>query len=247
MDIIADAEAALGFGASTPAPVTPDPARVVAPAPPVAPDSGLIAAIRAIAPAADAETWAAAFTAPMAAADISTQNRVAAFLGNGAVESARFSVLSEDLTYTLASHIYAVYRTHFASEADAEACVRNPELLANTVYANELGNGDSASGDGWRFRGAGAFQCTGRSNMTEFAATVGRTPEDAADWCRTIEGAAASACWYWSTRGLNALADNWELSRITAAVNGRAMLGNAERIQLANAARDALNSAAATS
>jgi putative chitinase len=97
---------------------------------------------------------------------------------------------------------------------------QNPERLANDVYANRLGNGDESSGDGWRFRGAGLIQITGRQLYSELATAIVRDIDSLADWMQTPAGAAMSACWYWNLRHLNPIADGWDIQRITLLVNG---------------------------
>lgn len=179
----------------------------------------MIEAIRAIAPDADADLWADALERPMAEAAIGTPLRVAAFLGQVAEESGRFTMLEERLGYS-APRLMVVWPARFPSAAKANQYAMRPEKLANHVYAGRMGNGDEASGDGWRFRGRGLIQLTGRGNYAKFARDVGMRIETAAEWCGTPDGAAASACWYWTSRGINALADAWDIAGVTRTVNG---------------------------
>jgi putative chitinase len=255
MDFIESAEAALGFGSPPAAPAAATTAAMAAAtdtqavtAAPAGPLDSLADAIRAVAPHADADAWVAAFTAPMRSSGISTPRRIAAFLGQVAVESGGLTTLSENDNFTHAALLLKDYPHAFSSLKEAEGYAGQPERIANRVYAGELGNGDEASGDGWAFRGRGAIQLTGRTAHESFAKAMGRDLAGCPDWCATPAGAAASACWFWSTRGgMNALADAWAISAITAKVNGPAKLGNAERISLSNAALAALNAAAPTS
>jgi predicted chitinase len=254
MDIIGNIEADLGLGGSTPAPDAPAPDISVATdiaAPDVAPeapaaapvDPRIVAAVGAVAPTVDADVWAAALAVPMATYAIAaTDNRLAAFMGQVAEETGGFTVMQENLHYQ-AARLCAVWPGRFPSLTDAEPYAMNPEKLANKVYAGRLGNGDEASGDGYRFRGMGLIQLTGRSLFTSFGRTVGKSAEDAAAWCLTPEGAAASACWYWATRKLNPYADAWEITEITKLVNGG--LTNLDtRLRLSNAALAAIKAAA---
>ncbi len=197
-------------------------------------------ALAVVAPKCDQAAWIAALSPLMRSAGITTPKRVAAFLGQIAVESGGLTVLSENLNYS-ADGLRATFPTHF-TVADALKYARQPEKIANRAYCNRLGNGDEASGDGWRFRGTGAIQLTGRANVTVFAKYIGKTPEDAADWCRTVPGAAASACWFWAERlnGANDLADGWMITMLSKAVNGGTN-GLTQRINLSNAALKALS------
>src|ERR1700722_6560573 len=135
------------------------------------PPNRLGAALMAVAPhlAADNRAaWVAALAGPLLKAGITTPRCVAAFLGQCAVESAGFRSMEEDLSYS-AARLCVVWPTRFPTVEAAEACALQPEVLANRVYANRLGNGDEASGDGWRFRGRGLIQVTGRAAYQRFA------------------------------------------------------------------------------
>ena len=214
------------------------------PAPPAAegdPLDDLIAAIGAVAPDLSDDhvtQWAKALDAPMRSSGIVTVNRRAMFLGQVAHESAGLTVLSENLNYSSPDRIDAIFGRHLG-DADPAEFVHKPEALANQVYAGRMGNGPPESGDGWLFRGGGGIQCTGRETFTRLARDVGMTPEACAAWVRTIEGAAASACWFWATHGLNALADAWDIEIATRRING-GLNGISERIRLCEAARAAL-------
>jgi predicted chitinase len=198
---------------------------------------GLAAALRAAAPHADAEKWLGPLTAAFRKNDMTTPQRMSAALGQFAVEAgAGFQEVSEDLTYTHAERLCAVFPSHFKTLADARPCCNNPRVLANVVYANRLGNGPPASGDGFRFAGKGLIQLTGRDEYDAFGRSIGKTAEEAADYCLTPEGAAQSGCWYFVWRKLLGLADTWQLIAITLKVNGNAMLGHADRVAASEAA-----------
>jgi putative chitinase len=107
------------------------------------------------------------------------------------------------------------------------------------VYADRLGNGSAASGDGWRFRGRGLIQITGRDNYQLFADAMGMTIETAADQAGTRQGAANSAVWFWSTHKLNVFADSWMLEKITISINGGTE-DAADRVRMCNLARQAI-------
>ena len=204
---------------------------------------GLAAAISAAAPQladVDRATWEAALTAPMLKADITKPRRVASFTGQVAVESGGFRDLVEDLSYS-AERLCQVWPSRFPDLDTADPCARNPEALANRVYSGRLGNGPEGSGDGWRFRGRGLIQLTGRANYTALATWLadGRTADDLADWLATSEGAAASACWFWSAHGLNAMADAWQVTASTQRINGGSN-GLQARLAACNAALKAV-------
>jgi len=148
-----------------------------------------------------------------------TPHRVAMFIGQVAEESG-FHPIEEDLCYRSALRLCEVWPRRFPIVTYALPYVNAPEKLANKVYAGRLGNGDEASGDGWRFRGAGLIQLTGRALFTRFGVTVDKSAEDAAAWCLTKEGAAESACWYWHVNELNPLCDTWQIARVTERING---------------------------
>ena len=178
--------------------------------------------------------WVTALAEPLLKAGISTPRRVAAFLGQCAVESAGFRGMEEDLSYS-AARLCEVWPSRFPTVEAAEACALQPEALANRVYADRLGNGDEASGDGWRFRGRGLIQITGRGNYQRFAQAMGTTVDQAVEHAATPAGAADSAAWFWSVNELNALAETWSVDLITRKING-GMAGAAERSRLCEAA-----------
>ena len=104
---------------------------------------------------------------------IETPRRVAAFLAQCHVESAGFTALEENLMYSSAARLIQVWPSRFPNTGAATPFVRNPQRLANLVYANRNGNGPQASGDGWRYRGRSPIQLTGRDNYSRMAALAG--------------------------------------------------------------------------
>lgn len=183
--------------------------------------------------------WVAALTDPMRAAGLTTARRCAMFMGQCAEESGGFTALVENLNYS-AARLLVVWPARFTASS-AALFSRRPAAIANYVYANRQGNGDEVSGDGWRFRGGGLIQLTGRSAWTRFGETVGRRPEDAWTWAQTPDGAAASACWYWLDRGnlLLDLSDHWQITECTRRING-GLTNLQTRITLCNAALRAI-------
>jgi putative chitinase len=151
--------------------------------------------------------------------EINTPKRIAAFIAQCAHESGGFVFLSENLNYSAAG-LMRVFDKYFKDEATAKAYARSPEKIANRVYANRMGNGDEASGDGYRYRGRGLIQLTGKDNYFWFASSLEITPEEAAEYTQTFEGAAQSACWFWETNKLNKLADDADIMTMTKRING---------------------------
>jgi putative chitinase len=225
---------------------SPDPAvaaavTVFANMPPPLPSDRLDLVLWAVAPHLTAEErarWNDALAERLRKAGITAPRSVAAFLGQCAVESAGFRAVEENLNYS-AARLCQVWPARFPNFEAAEACVLQPELLANRVYANRMGNGDEASGDGWRFRGRGLIQLTGRTGYQDFARAVSMSLEEAVEHAATQAGAVDSAIWFWSVNQLNVLADTWSVDLITRKING-GMSGAAERTRLSEAALRAI-------
>lgn len=184
-----------------------------------------------------APTQARLFAEPMARAckrfDIWTPPRVAGFVAQCRVESAGFTQLEESLYYRGAERLLLIFPSRIKSLSQAQKLTRNPQALANVVYAGRLGNGDEASGDGWRFRGRGLKQLTGRGNYADAAEALGRPYLEWPDLVAEPADACLTAAWYWHVNKLNVLADSAQWDAITKAVNGPAMLQAAERRQYA--------------
>lgn len=89
--------------------------------------------------------------------------RLSNFLGQAKQECENFTVFTENLNYS-GTALWSLFHTHFADAAEADTFARQPEKIANRIYANRMGNGDEVSGDGWSYRGRGALQTTGRNN-----------------------------------------------------------------------------------
>lgn len=152
--------------------------------------------------------------------DINTVSRIAGFMAQCGHESLNFKVLSENLNYS-AKGLNAVFPKYFKKAGrNAEEYHRNPELIANVVYANRMGNGPPNSGDGYLFRGRGVIQITGKNNYNDFAASVGITLAEAIDYVQTKQGALESACWYWDMRNINVTCDRQDIKKMTKLING---------------------------
>lgn len=153
---------------------------------------------------------------------INTPQRVAAFIAQCAHESAEFTVLKENLNYR-AETLRKVFPKYFPTAAIAikyASRADKQEAIANKVYANRMGNGDEASGDGYQYCGRGLIQLTGRENYSWFAASLNISVEDAVDYLQTFEGAVQSACWFWESNDLNRYADVGDIVGMTKVING---------------------------
>jgi esterase/lipase superfamily enzyme/predicted chitinase len=234
-----------GIGA---APRTTPPAAEPAPVPPTSDTLsagvqiiGLAAALKTTAPRVNTNTWGPALSAAFTKYSLTSHRRMAAAVGQFLVEAgAAFQELIEEVNYTHAQRMLDVFPHAFPTLASAEPFVGRAEAIANRVYANRLGNGDEASGDGYCFRGRGLIQLTGRTEYTQFAASIGKSVDEVTAYCETPEGAAMSGCWYLSSKGCLPLADRWQLSEITLRVSGTAMLGNDQRIAYSDVMLEAL-------
>ena len=163
---------------------------------------------------------------------INTPLRLAHFLAQCGHESAGFKATSENLNYS-AKGLMGIFKKYFPTEALANAYQRNPQKIANKVYANRMLNGDEASGDGYKFRGRGYIQLTGRDNYTQFGKAIGEDIPSNPDVVAS-KYPLLSAAWFWSKNGLNKLADGGStdavVTTITKRVNG-GTIGLADRIK----------------
>jgi len=167
-----------------------------------------------------------------------TRLRLAHFFAQVLHESGSMRFVSENLNYS-AVGLRKMFAKYFPTDREAATFEHQPERIANRVYANRMGNGAEASGDGWRYRGRGLIQLTGKKNYQDFAA-----------WCAdpNIVGnpdlvatryAVHSAVFYWDKNKLNAIADKDDIGRITLRVNGGAN-GLAHRKELLSKANGLL-------
>jgi putative chitinase len=167
--------------------------------------------------------------------------RQAAFLAQLAHESGQLRRVQENLNYAW-DGLRKVFPRHFRSDAEAQAYDRQPERIANRVYANRMLNGDEASGDGWRFRGRGPIQVTGRENYRKAGQALGIGLESDPDRMLDPATGCLAAAWFWHSRGLNTLADADSengFREITRRING-GFLGLEERIHYWERARQVL-------
>lgn len=185
----------------------------------------------------NAETHLGMLNAAMNTYNITTPLRIAHFLAQVVHESAHMKATVENLNYS-STGLLKVFPKYFKSEAQAAQYARKPEKIANRVYANRMGNGDEASGDGYRYRGRGLIQLTGKNNYQAFSKWMGEdvvaNPDLVADPL-----AAYSAVFYWDTNGLSRLADLDDIVAVTKRING-GTIGLSDRQDLLAKAKRAL-------
>lgn len=173
----------------------------------------------------DPKSWYDAAVPMFEKYEINTPLRIAGFMAQCAHESADFTLLEENLNYSDKA-LTSVFGRYFGpGKRDAKEYARNPEKIANYVYMDEFRSkggqmGNVKEGDGWRFRGRGIKQLTGRNNYTAFGKSVGMTAEEAAEYVATPKGALESACWFWATNKLEKWADADDNVGLTKKING---------------------------
>ena len=147
--------------------------------------------------------------------------RQSAFLANVIHESGGFTRLEENLNYTSEARIWEIFghRLKTANRLPSEF-VKEPEKIANFVYANRMGNGDEASGDGFKYRGRGLIQLTGKVNYEECSEQIGVDLVTNPKLLKQPEYAVKSAFWFWMNKSLNLFADKKDMKTITLRING---------------------------
>ena len=163
---------------------------------------------------------------------IDTALRLSHFLAQCGHESAGFKAIQENLNYG-AKGLLGIFKKYFPTEAKALQYERKPEKIANLVYSSRMGNGDEASGDGYKFRGRGYIQLTGKNNYAAFGKAINEDITANPDLVST-KYPLLSAAWFWSSNSLNALADKGaddaSVTAITKRVNG-GTIGLPDRIK----------------
>jgi putative chitinase len=175
------------------------------------------------------EQWYDALYAILPEYQINTPQRVAAFLAQCAHESGSFRALKENLNYKAVS-LRRTFPKYFPTDELAAQYANKQEMIANRVYANRMGNGDEASGDGFRYCGRGLIQLTGKENYSWFAASLEMDVEAVPEYLATFEGAVQSACWFWESTNLNVQADAGDIKLMTKKING-GFIGLEDRIK----------------
>ena len=202
--------------------------------------------LKIIMPKCNTDQWLNALNQAMTKFEINTSARIAAFLAQVAHESSETTTLSENLNYS-AVRLTQVWPQRFPSVVLAQAYAKNPEKLANFVYAGRGGNGNSASGDGWRYRGRGLFQLTTKDNYRLAGQALSLPLVDKPDLLLLPEVAALTAAQFWQRLGLNVLADHQigdndekDFEKISIKING-GKVGLAERKRYWQLAKKVLN------
>jgi putative chitinase len=168
----------------------------------------------------DWKAWEQPLKDILAKYQINTPQRIAMFIAQCGHESLNFTVLEENLNYS-AKGLNAVFGKYFQRAGrDANAFHRQPERIANVVYADRMGNSNASSGDGWKYRGRGVIQLTGAHNYAMFADAVGKKLSQIIEYVSTKDGALESACWFWNKNDLNRYADNGDIKNATKRING---------------------------
>ena len=173
------------------------------------------------------EQWVEPLNVTFDRFDISTPLRQAAFIGQCSHESGNFKMLSENLNYR-AETLMKVWPKRFPTLEFAKQYERNPQKIANSVYANRMENRDEASGDGYRFRGRGLFQLTGHAGYYHAGQALGEDFVMNPDLVATPMYAALTAGWFWDTHKLNQFADSRDYKMMTKKING-GFIGLADR------------------
>jgi putative chitinase len=171
----------------------------------------------------DPELWANAMAEVFPTYDINTPKRIAAFLAQCGHESGGWVIFEENLNYS-AQGLNGIFKKYFPTIESAQPYARQPEKIANKIYANRMGNGSEESGDGFKYRGRGPIQLTGKSNYTAFAKEMfddWQNVVDNPDWVTEDKDfALMSAIWFWNKNKLNALADVEDIKLMTKKING---------------------------
>lgn len=196
-----------------------------------------------------AKAWYEPMVKAMADFKINTPRRKAAFLAQVMHESAHLKRLQESLYYRDPERIARIFRRAFDLDRDkvvdpeeiefAKGFVGQPQKLANRAYANRMGNGDEASGDGWKHRGMGPIQITGKDNQTACGKAIGLDLVSNPEKLMEPVGGSRGSAWFFATNGLNELADLGKFQAICGAVNvgdknapAKAIIGFDERVKL---------------
>lgn len=151
--------------------------------------------------------------------DINTSLRKAHFLAQVAHESGGFKYVVENLNYS-AKALYGVFRKYFPTMDAANLYARQPQKIANKLYANRMGNGNETSNDGWNYRGRGLIQLTGKDNYQALSTTTGKDFIATPELVEQPEWALTSACWFWKNRNINKYADADDIHMVTKLING---------------------------
>jgi len=188
--------------------------------------------------AQDPESWAASMQEVFPTYEINTPHRVAAFLAQCGHESGGWTVFEENLNYS-AQGLNGIFKKYFPTLESAQPYARKPEMIANKIYANRMGNGGPETGDGYKYRGRGPIQLTGKDNYRAFAKEMFDDWENLfenPDWVTADRDfALMSAIWFWNKNKLNVQADSGDIKLMTKKING-GYIGLEDRIKHYNEA-----------
>ena len=169
---------------------------------------------------------------------IKTPLRLAHFLAQVSHESGGFMRIEENLMYS-SEGLLKTFSKYFKTKEEADKYARNKSAIANKVYANRMDNGNEASGDGWKYRGRGFIQLTGKANYAAAGKALKMNLVDNPDKASEVKTALEVAAWYFESRGCNKAADNDSLKGVTRLING-GYIGLSHREQLLKEAKKAL-------
>ena len=182
--------------------------------------------------------WEGALNTTFARFDITNPLRIAAFIGQAGHESGNFRMLEENLNYR-AETLMKVWPKRFPTLEFAKQYEKNPKKIANSVYANRMGNRDEVSGDGFRFKGRGLFQLTGHAGYYHAGQALGEDFVMQPELVATPMYAALTAGWFWDVQKLNQYADSRDYKTMTKKING-GFIGLDDRIKHINHAIEVL-------
>jgi putative chitinase len=188
--------------------------------------------------AQDPASWAESMANVFPTYEIDTPHRIAAFLAQCGHESGGWTVFEENLNYS-AQGLNSIFKKYFPTLESAQPYARKPEMIANKIYANRMGNGAPETGDGYKYRGRGPIQLTGKDNYRAFAKDMFDDWEnlfDNPDWVTSDRDfALMSAIWFWNKNKLNVQADSGDIKLMTKKING-GYIGLEDRIKHYNEA-----------
>lgn len=175
------------------------------------------------------ESWCDPLNETFQRFNILTVSQQAAFIGQMSHECGNFRVLEENLNYR-AETLMKLWKSRFPTLEIANQYAKQPQKIANKVYANRMGNRDESSGDGYRFRGRGCIQTTGHANYYHAGQALGVDLVMKPELVATPQYAALTAGFFWATHGLNPLAEQGSHELITKRING-GLIGLEDRIK----------------
>jgi putative chitinase len=188
--------------------------------------------------AQDPASWVESMNNVFPNYDINTPHRIAAFLAQCGHESGGWTVFEENLNYS-AQGLNGIFKKYFPTLESAQPYARKPEMIANKVYGGRMGNGPESSGDGYKYRGRGPIQLTGKDNYRAFAKEMFEDWENLfenPDWVTSDRDfALMSAIWFWNKNKLNVQADSGDIKLMTKKING-GYIGLEDRIKHYNEA-----------